>query len=113
VTTRMASELSELVACTLNQTDFKTQRERWVAVGANFGRSREEVDDGLRLYFDDHPAIETELQALVAVENKCCSWALWSVEREDGVLVVAARSRADGIATLHAMFQETIPVAEG
>jgi hypothetical protein len=111
MTTRAEAELSELVACTLNRTDLKSQRERWLAVGANFGRRREEVDDGLRLYFDDHPGIETELQELVAVENECCSWASWSVEREDGALVMAARSRGEGIATLHTMFHQAVPTA--
>jgi len=108
---RSKAELSELVACTLNGTDLKGQRERWINVGTNFGRSREETDEGLRLLFDDHPAIETELEALVSVENECCSWASWAVEREDGVLVMAARSRGEGIATLHTMFREAMPSA--
>ena len=89
------AELSELVACTLLDTDLKTQRERWVNVGSNFGRGRTEADDGLRLLFVDHPAVEEELRALVAVENECCSWAAWSVERDNGLLVMAARSQGD------------------
>jgi len=55
--------------------------------------------------FEDHPAVESELCALVAVENECCSWAAWSVEREDGVLVMTARSQREGITTLHGMFR--------
>jgi hypothetical protein len=54
--------------------------------------------------FEDQPAVEAELRALVAAENECCSWAAWTVAREDGALVVAASSRREGIATLHAMF---------
>ena len=62
------------------------------------------VRRGLRLTFEDHPAIAAELQALVEVENQCCSWAAWSVERsEDGQLVMAARSQGEGIVTLHGM----------
>jgi hypothetical protein len=103
-------ELSELVACTLIDTDLKTQRERWLNLGENFGLGRYETDDGLRLTFKDHPAVETELQALVAVENECCSWAAWSIERgEDGTLVMAARSQDDGIAALHGMFTSATP----
>src|SRR5262245_49645824 len=102
------AELSELVACTLSDTDLKTQRERWVNVGTHFGVGRVETDDGLRLLFKDHPAVEQELRALVAVENECCSWASWSVEREEGDLVMAARSKGEGIATLHAMFEEAM-----
>ena len=104
-------ELSDLVACTLNETNLKTQRERWINLGENFGLGRYETDDGLRLTFKDHPAVEAELQALVAVETECCSWAAWSVERgEDGALVMAARSQDDGIAALHGMFTSATPV---
>ena len=103
-------ELSELVACTLSETNLKTQRERWINLGENFGLGRYETDDGLRLTFRDHPAVEAELEALVAVENECCSWAAWSVERgQDGALMMAARSQDDGIAALHAMFTSATP----
>lgn len=97
-------ELSELVACTLTATDLKSQRERWRALGENFGLARTETDDGLRLRFRDHPAIEEELHALVAAENECCSWASWTVERDGDGLVMAARSKDEGVATLHTMF---------
>ena len=102
-------ELSELVACTLNDTDLKTQRERWLNLGENFGIARHETPDGLRLTFKAHPAVEAELQALVDVENDCCSWATWGVEREHGALVMAGRSQGEGIATLHSMFTSAIP----
>jgi hypothetical protein len=106
-------ELAELVACTLSDTDLKTQRDRWINVGTNFGIGRENTDDGLQLTFEDHLAVEQELRALVAVENDCCSWASWSVEREEGVLVMAARSKGEGILTLHGMFKEAMPSASG
>jgi hypothetical protein len=104
-------ELAELVACTLTDTDLRTQSERWIHLGTNFGIAREQTDDGLRLVFEDHPTIERELRTLVAVENDCCSWAAWSVEREEGVLVMAARSKGEGISTLHGMFDEMMPSA--
>ena len=99
-------ELSELVACTLSGTDLKSQRDRWLALGENFGLGREETNDGLRLSFRSHPAIREELEALVAVENECCSWAAWSVEASDDTLVMAARSEGTGVETLHGMFTQ-------
>lgn len=99
-------ELSELVACTLSDTDLKTQRERWLALGDNFGLGRQETADGLRLRFRYHPAIREELGALVAVENECCSWAAWSVDEEGESLVMAARSTGTGVAALHGMFTQ-------
>jgi hypothetical protein len=99
-------ELSELVACTLSDTDLKTQRERWLSLRENFGLGREETIDGLRLSFRYHPQIQEELEALVAVENQCCSWAAWSVERHGDQLVMAARSRETGVTTLHGMLTQ-------
>jgi hypothetical protein len=98
--------LSKLVACTLSDTDLKTQRERWLALGENFGLGREETVDGLRLSFRYHPQVQQELEALVAVENECCGWAAWTVEREGDSLVMAARSQGTGVATLHGMFTQ-------
>jgi len=102
----MEMELSELVACTLSDADLKSQRDRWLALGDNFGLGRRETDDGLRVSFRYHPAIREELDALVAVENECCAWASWSVEREGDVLVMAARSTGTGVTTLHGMFTQ-------
>ncbi|HEY1514162.1 MAG TPA: hypothetical protein VGF66_10445 [Gaiellaceae bacterium] len=93
------------IACTLTGTHQTKQRERWNALRGRFGLERRDAADGLRLTFEDHPQAETELQALVAVENDCCAWADWTVERADGILVMAARSEGDGIATLHTMFK--------
>jgi hypothetical protein len=101
-------ELSEPVACTLSATNLKTQRERWLDLGRNFGIARDETEDGLRLTFRDHAAVEAELQSLVDVESSCCTWAAWSVERDEGVLVMTARSQGEGVATLHGMFTSAI-----
>ena len=109
--TTEAHELSELVACTLNDTGLKSQRDRWLNLGEHFGIARKQTEDGLRITFKDHPAVAVELQALVAAENECCSWATWSVEREDGALVMAARSEGDGVVTLHGMFTAAIPAS--
>lgn len=97
-------ELSELIACTLSDTDLKSQQERWLALGENFGLGRQETKDGLRLSFRSHPAIRQELEALVAVERECCRWAAWSVDDDGDTLVMAARSEGTGVITLHGMF---------
>ena len=93
------------IACTLTGADHKTQRERWIALRERFGLARAEVADGLHLSFEDRPEVDAELRALIAVENDCCAWADWTVERADGTLVMAARSTGDGVATLHTMFK--------
>ncbi|HKC77584.1 MAG TPA: hypothetical protein VKB70_04270 [Gaiellaceae bacterium] len=90
----------------MSHTDLKTQRERWLALGENFGLGREETPEGLRLSFRSHPAIRQELDALVAVENECCGWAAWSVEQAGDTLVMDARSEGTGVTTLHGMFTQ-------
>jgi hypothetical protein len=97
---------SDPIACTLSGADLKSQRERWLALGENFGLGRQETKDGLRLSFRSHPAVLEELEALVAVESDCCSWASWSVEDEGETLVMAVRSQGAGVSTLHGMFTQ-------
>jgi hypothetical protein len=99
-------ELSELGACTLSNTDLRAQRERWLALGDNFGLGRQETETGLRLSFRYHPRIREELDALVAVETECCAWAEWTVERDGDTLVMAVRSEGTGVETLHGMFTQ-------
>jgi hypothetical protein len=107
-------ELSELVGCTLTDTNLKSQLGRWISLRENFGIGRHESADGLRLTFKDHPAVMAELRALVEFENECCSWAAWSVERnEHGMLVMAARSRGEGITALHGLFASATAWQDG
>lgn len=89
------------ISCTLGNAELKTQRERWLALHRT---ARIETDDGLRLTYRDDPAVEAELHELAAIENECCSWATWTVERREGELVIAARTEGHGVAVLHSMF---------
>ena len=92
------------VACTLTRDDLGTQSERWTALRNAAGLARIETGDGLRLSFRAEPGVEVELRALAAVENECCAWASWDVSRDDGEVVLHARSTGEGVATLHSMF---------
>jgi hypothetical protein len=84
------------IACTLTAADLAEQGARWRALEQT---SREETADGLRITFA--AGSETELHALVAVENDCCSWAQWHV---DGTALVVT-STGDGVSVLHGMFR--------
>jgi hypothetical protein len=92
------------IACTLDDAGLATQAERWTKLLTEHGTGRSETPDGLRLAFRSDPGVEAELDALVEVENRCCAWASWKVAREDGEVVMRARSTGEGVATLHAMF---------
>ena len=92
------------VACTLTTADLTAQHNRWEQLIARAMTDRAETPDGLRICFRPEPGAEEELRALVAVENECCSWATWTVERDAGTIVLDVRSTGEGVATLRGMF---------
>ena len=98
-------EKSPVVACKLSAGDLAAQAARWLQLRSAAEVSRVETEDGLSLVFQDTPAVEAELQALVGVENDCCSWASWSIVREEGALVIHAGSTEHGVEALHGMFR--------
>jgi len=92
------------VACTLTSADLAAQGQRWERLAAHAMTERTETVDGLRMSFRPEPGAEKELRALVAVENECCRWADWTVEADDGQIVLAVRASGDGVTALHGMF---------
>jgi hypothetical protein len=94
-----------VVACTLSAGDLAAQAARWLRLRSAAQVSRVETADGFSLVFEDRPGVEAELRELVSVENDCCSWARWDVFREDGALVMQARSTAYGVDALHVMLR--------
>jgi hypothetical protein len=93
------------VACTLTSADLAAQSDRWEQLAARAMTERAETAHGLRIFFRSEPGAEEELRALVAVENECCPWADWTVETNNGQIVLNVRSTRQGVATLHAMFR--------
>jgi hypothetical protein len=92
------------IACTLTSADLAAQGGRWERLAARAMTGRTETVDGLRIVFRPEPGAEEELRALVEVENECCSWAEWTVEAEEGQIVLAVRATGEGVAALHRMF---------
>jgi hypothetical protein len=93
------------IACTLSAAGLTTQARRWQQLIARAMTELTETADGLRLSFRPEPGVEEELRRLVAVENKCCSWAVWAVETSAAALVLDVRSSGAGVAALHDMFR--------
>jgi hypothetical protein len=92
------------IACTLTPADLAAQGKRWEQLIARAMTEHAETADGLRICFRPEPGAEEELRSLVAVENECCPWARWVVDKGAGEIVLDVRSTAEGIATLHGMF---------
>jgi hypothetical protein len=93
------------VACSLTSADLAAQAGRWERLIARAMTEYTQTGGGLRMFFRPEPGVEDELRRLVAVENDCCSWATWTVERVAEVPVLDVRSTGPGVATLHGMFR--------
>ena len=92
------------VACTLTSADLAAQGKRWDQLMARAMTGRAMTAYGLRISFRPEPGAEEALRTLIAVENECCPWATWAVEKDAGTIVLDVRSTAEGIAVLHGMF---------
>lgn len=94
------------IACTLNEHDRGTRRERWLTFGDEaFGRV-EETDAGLRITFRRSPQAERELHELAELERECCAFATWTVWTNDGNLVLDIQGEGDAVPVIHGMFRE-------
>ena len=92
------------IACTLNAADLAARGDRWERLAARAMTGRTQTAHGLRIFFRPEPDAGDELGALVAAENQCCPWADWSVETNDGQIVLNVQSAGEGVAVLHGMF---------
>jgi hypothetical protein len=92
------------VACALTSAGLAAQGKRWEQLMARAMTERAMTAYGLRISFRPEPGAEEALRTLVAVENECCPWATWAVEKDAGKIVLDVRSTAEGIAVLQGMF---------
>jgi hypothetical protein len=95
------------VACTLGAADLSQQAERWRRLLTRAAIARLETSHGIRIEFLAGAGIADELEQLVAVESKCCAWAVWSVAAVAGHVVLDVTSTGDGIAAIHSMLTES------
>jgi hypothetical protein len=94
------------VSCTLTNNDRGTRRERWRRIAADGVGGVVETPTGLRLVFRSSAPVARELGELAELERECCAFATWTV-REDGAhLVLDVDSEGEGLAALHAMFED-------
>ena len=93
-----------VVACTLGEAGLDAQARRWRELRAKAELRQVKTPEGKRVFFRAGEGVAEELDALVAVENECCSWARWTVERGSGEVVLAVTSTEHGVDAVHAMF---------
>jgi len=93
------------IACTLDDYNRGTRRERWVALASRALIGIETTERGLRLVFATESGVEQELLELAALERDCCAFATWAVTTTGNriALDIAGRS-ADAIPAVQGMF---------
>lgn len=89
------------VACTLTTEGLAARAERWRQLIARAMTERAKTADGLRICFRPEPGAEEALRGLVALENECCPWATWTLDRRAAEIVLDVRSTGAGMAALH------------
>ena len=93
-----------VVACALHEAGLAAQSERWAELRRRAEVGRQSTPDGRRLFFRADPGVRDELDELVAVENRCCSWATWTVAASGNELALEVTSTGHGVDALHRMF---------
>jgi hypothetical protein len=78
------------IACTLDEGDRGSRRERWLALGSCALVGIETTRRGLRL-------------ELAELERDCCAFATWTVRSEEGRIVLDVAADGD----------DAVPVVQG
>jgi hypothetical protein len=92
------------IACTLDDGDRGTRRDRWRRIGADGVGGVVETPTGLRLVFRSSAPVARELRELAELERECCAFATWTVRDEGAHMVLDVESEGEGVAALHGMF---------
>ena len=93
-----------IIACTLGAADLADQSAAWRSLREASETAVEPIAEGVRVRFRAGTEVEEELQRLTAVENECCSWAVWSVHAGVDEAVLEVRSAGDGVQAAQALF---------
>lgn len=77
--------------CTLSDKEFAARRKELREGLLPQARGREELSDGLALFFDASPELREELEAFMAFERECCPGLGFSVRDASGALRLEIR----------------------
>ena len=93
------------LACTLGTTDGAARLARWRAL-SHARLTVQRTPDQLVVRYRSQPGVYDELEALVAGERECCSFAEWELTRNVEHVVLDIRSDAKGLAAILEAFGE-------
>jgi hypothetical protein len=87
------------VACTLGATDGAARLARWRAL-SDARLNVQRTPDRVVVLYESRPDVHKELEALVAAERECCSFAEWELTRDSEHVALRVRSDAQGLAAI-------------
>jgi hypothetical protein len=87
------------IACTLGATDGAARLARWQAL-SEARLTVQRTPDQLVVLYRSQRGVHEELEALVAGERECCSFAEWEVTRDLEHVVLRIRSDTKGLAAI-------------
>lgn len=93
-----------VVACTLGEADLAAQSKRWHELRRRSEAGQLVTQSGKRVYFRADDGVLEKLNALVAIERRCCSWADWTISAAQDEVVLEVASTDHGIEAVHQMF---------
>jgi hypothetical protein len=98
------SRFDELpIACTLGATDGVARLARWRAL-SDARMSVRRTPNELFVLYQSRGDVHEELEALVAAERECCSFAEWEVTRDAEHVELRIRSDAEGLTAIVGAF---------
>ncbi len=71
------------IACTLPASDLRERTAQIHGLLRDAMIDHREIRDGVRLRFRDKPEIEARVRALVAAEQRCCTFLSFAVGRKN------------------------------
>ena len=92
-----------LVACALDTANQQKRLANWAELLGQ-ARAREETPDGVRYTFAAGDVLKTQIEALAAAEQSCCSFLEFEIGEAGDELDMTVTAPADGQEALRFIF---------
>ncbi len=98
MTHSQTSDSAELpIACTLDAGASDDRLARWKALSERVRPTMRREADQIVVAYPASPAVRAELEALVAAERRCCTFADWQVLQDDDLVLLQITATPDGL----------------
>ena len=92
------------IACSLDGQTQESRGDEWRRLLGPHLIKRAPIPGGVRLILRNVPGAADELDRLIALEQGCCSWINWTVEKGQHLQVDATANQEQGAKQLEAWY---------